>query len=129
MITGYYFIGWDIMPPCRNPRRHTSNIDLRVSCQNIITPNEKASIFCSLEEFEVSVSRQDGLKAKPLALLQTLFTPILCDLAASILSQIQDSLNFICIDIRKHRRAQQICYCTLTGTVWSSKTNYLRLFI
>jgi len=106
MITGYYFIGWDIMPPCRNPRRHTSNIDLRVSCQNIITPNEKASIFCSLEEFEVSVSRQDGLKAKPLALLQTLFTPILCDFSSLHIITIQDSLNLIRIDIWKHRRAQ-----------------------
>lgn len=94
------------MPPCRNPRRHTSNIDLRVSCQNIITPNEKASIFCSLEEFEVSVSRQDGLKAKPLALLQTLFTPILCDFSSLHIITIQDSLNLIRIDIWKHRRAQ-----------------------
>ena len=94
------------MPPCRNPRRHTSNIDLRVGCQNIITPNEKASIFCSFEEFEVSVSRQDGLKTKPLALLQTLFVPILCDFSSLRIITIQNPLNLICIDVWKHRRAQ-----------------------
>ena len=55
---------------------------------------------------EDSVSRQDGLKAKPLALLQTLFTPILCDFSSLHIITIQDSLNLIRIDIWKHRRAQ-----------------------
>ena len=94
------------MPPCRNARRHTSNVDLRVSCQNIITPNEKAGIFCSLEEFKVPVGRQDGLKAKTLSLFQTLFAPILCDFSSLHIITIQDPLNLIRIDIRKHRRAQ-----------------------
>ena len=114
IITGYYFFGRDIMTTSRNARSHTSNIDLWVGCQDVIATNEKADIFCSLEEFEVPVSRQDGFKAKPLAPFQTLFTPILCDFSSLHIITIQDSLNLIRIDIRKHRRAQQICYCTLS---------------
>ena len=128
IIAGNYLFGWNTMTAGGNTRCHTGNIDLRVGCQDIITANEKAGIFCSLEEFQVSVCRQDGLEAKPLVFVQVTFTPLFCDFGSLHIITIQDSLNFICIDIRKHRRAQQICYCTLTGTVWPCKDNNLRLF-
>ena len=59
--------------------------------------------------------------------IQVIFTPLFCDFGSLHIITIQDSLNLICIDIRKHRRAQQICYCTLTGTVWPCKDNNLWL--
>ena len=51
IIAGNYLFGRNTMTAGGNSRRHTGNIDLRVGCQDIITANEKASIFCSLEEF------------------------------------------------------------------------------
>lgn len=103
-----------------NSGRHTGNIDLRVGCQDIITADEKAGIFCSLEEFQVPVCGQDGLEAKPLVFVQVIFTPLFCDFGSLHIITIQDSLNLICIDIRKHRRAQQICYCTLIAHTWAN---------
>ena len=51
IIAGNYLFGWNTMTAGGNSGRHTGNIDLRVGCQDIITADEKASIFCSLEEF------------------------------------------------------------------------------
>ena len=76
-----------------------------------------------------SVCGQDGLEANPLVFIQVIFTPLFCDFGSLHIITIQDSLNLICIDIRKHRKAQQICYCTLAGTVWPCKDNNLRFLV
>lgn len=127
IIARNYLFGRNTMTAGGNSGRHTGNIDLRVGCQDIITADEKAGIFCSLEEFQVPVCGQDGLEAKPLVFIQVIFTPLFCDFGSLHIITIQNSLNLICIDIRKHRRAQQICYRTLSGTVWPCKGNNLWL--
>ena len=65
-----------------------------------------ASSGCDGKEINNPFGADVVFNAKPLALLQTLFTPILCDFSSLHIITIQDSLNLIRIDIWKHRRAQ-----------------------